>query len=120
MKRLLLAIARFRWTGQLVGWGFENMSFAIPVDRLVETDTLLAFHHPSPAYPLHILLVPKRQIATLSAISDTDIDVIAELFAVVRELVKQFELEEHGYRLVANGGPYQDVKQVHFHLTSDK
>ncbi|MEZ4510613.1 MAG: hypothetical protein R3C62_01950 [Chloroflexota bacterium] len=38
------------------------MSFLIPVQRLRETATLLAFHHPKPSYPLHILLVPKRPL----------------------------------------------------------
>lgn len=51
------------WFGRaLISLGFTYMSFAIPVERLHETLTLLAFYHPKPSYAVHILLVPKRSI----------------------------------------------------------
>ena len=42
------------------------MSFAIPLHKLRETPTLLAFYHPQPSYPVHILILPKRAIASLA------------------------------------------------------
>ena len=94
------------------------MSFLLPVKRLRETETLLAFPHPQPAYPLHILLVPKRAIPNLTALTSADAGFTADLFSTVASLVVEFNLEQHGYRLIANGGPYQDVPQLHFHLIS--
>jgi histidine triad (HIT) family protein len=96
------------------------MSFALPVDRLRETSTLLAFHHPRPSYPLHILLVPKKPIPTLIALDPTaDGDFLTDLYSTAQSLIEQFHLAEGGYRLIVNGGKYQDFPYLHFHLVSD-
>ena len=95
------------------------MSFAIPVRRLRETKTLVAFHHPKPSYPLHILLVPKRAIGSLTDLTRADCDFVAELFQTVQSLIAELNLKEVGYRLIVNGGQYQDVAQLHFHLVSE-
>jgi histidine triad (HIT) family protein len=95
------------------------MSFALPVERLTETSTLLAFHHPRPSYPFHILLVPKKPIATLSELDlATDADFLADVYTIAQNLVEQFQLAEDGYRLIVNGGKYQDFPYLHFHLIS--
>ncbi len=114
----LLRLARFPLTRRLIGLLFARMSFLLPVKRLRETDTLLAFPHPRPGYPLHILLVPKRAIPNLTALTPADADFTADLFSILQSLVAEFDLQRHGYRLIANGGPYQDVPQLHFHLIS--
>lgn len=100
----------------LFGFLFAHMSFAIPVKRLRETDTLLAFHHPRPSYPLHILLVPKCAIRSLGALRAQDNDFLADLYQSVQSLVAEFDLEASGYRLIVNGGKYQETPQLHFHL----
>lgn len=102
-----------------IGWVFAHMSFLIPVDRLRETPTLMAFYHPKPAYPVHILIVPKSARRDLTALTGEDSQFMIDLFAVVRDLVAELNLHERGYRLIANGGPYQDVPQLHFHLISE-
>jgi histidine triad (HIT) family protein len=119
LRSLLFTLARSRLGRFLVGFLFTYMSFALPLDRLRETPTLVAFHHPRPSYPVHILLVPKRPIANLMEISEADRDFLADLVATVQSLVREFGLEAAGYRLISNGGPYQDVPQLHFHLISD-
>lgn len=118
-KRLLLSFARSRWARAPVGWIFTHMSFAIPVDRLHETRTLIAFRHPRPEYAFHVLLVPKRAITTLMALTPEDGDFTRDLFGAVQRLVQEHELDAHGYRLILNGGSYQDVPHLHFHLISD-
>jgi len=95
------------------------MSFAIPVQRLRETQSLIAFYHPQPTYPVHILLVPKKALASLSVLTPTDAPFLVDLFQTVQDLVKELGLESGGYRLIVNGGRYQDVPQLHFHLVSD-
>jgi histidine triad (HIT) family protein len=98
---------------------FSRMSFALPVQKLRETPTLLAFRHPQPAYPLHILLVPRREIASLMELDPAqDAAFLADLFAAVQSLVAEFHLEQSGYRLIVNGGEFQDFPYLHFHLTS--
>jgi len=94
------------------------MSFVIPVKRLRETRTLMAFHHPQPGYAVHILIVPKRAISSLADLTEADGDFLMELFECVRSLVIELKLDQAGYRLIANGGKYQDIQQLHFHLIS--
>ena len=93
------------------------MSFAIPVKRLRETNTLMAFHHPKPAYPFHVLLVPKKAVASLKDLDTTDPSFFTDLYSIVQNLVDEFQLP--AYRLIVNGGEYQDFPQLHFHLISD-
>jgi len=105
------------WVKRLIGWVFENMSFAIPVQRLRETETLMAFYHPKPSYAFHVLLVPKRSVASLKEFDSHDSDFLIDLYSTVQSLVDEFHLS--AYRLIVNGGEYQDFPQLHFHLVSD-
>lgn len=89
----------------------------IPRQRLYETPTLVAFYHPQPSYRVHILLVPKRLIANLAAIEPRDTAFLQDLYQTVPLLVEQLQLE--GYRLVCNGGHYQNVPHLHFHLIAE-
>ena len=95
------------------------MNAFIPVDRLHETSTLIAFQHPRPTHQVHILLVPKRNIPNMTALNAEHCDFLADVFATVKQLVDAMGLAEGGYSLVCNGGASQDVAQLHFHLISD-
>ena len=114
-----MRLARSRPGGITASLLFGRMSFALPLGRLYETETLLAFHHPQPAYALHILIVPRRRLSGLGDLGPEDVDFMRDLFTAVRWLVAEFDLEMRGYRLIANGGAYQDVPHLHFHLVSD-
>ena len=105
------------WVRHLIGWTFEHMSFSIPVKRLRETETLMAFHHPKPAYPLHVLLVPKKAVVSLKEFDATDTSFLTDLYSTVQHLVNEFQLP--AYRLIVNGGEYQDFPQLHFHLIAE-
>lgn len=101
----------------LIGWVFAHMSFAIPVQRLRETKTLMAFYHPKPAYTFHVLLVPKKAIASMKELDADDSAFLVDLYSTVQSLVDEFHLS--AYRLIVNGGDAQDFPQLHFHLISD-
>jgi histidine triad (HIT) family protein len=101
----------------LIGWIFAHMSFVIPVRRLRETETVMAFHHPKPAYPFHVLLVPKKAVASLKELDTADTFFFTDLYSIVQNLVDEFQLP--AYRLIVNGGEYQEFPQLHFHLISD-
>ena len=94
------------------------MSSVLRVNRLHETDTLLAFHHPEPAYPVHILLVPKKAIGSLMELSEADHVLLQDVFKTAQLLVVKLALDGTGYRLILNGGDYQDIPHLHFHLVS--
>ena len=102
---------------RLIGWIFEHMSFAIPVKRLRETDNLMAFHHPKPAYPFHVLIVPKKGVASFLDL-EPDSAFLTDLTVAVQSLVREFHLS--AWRLIVNGGENQDFPQLHFHLIAEK
>ena len=93
------------------------MSFVIPVERLRETKTLMAFHHPKPSYAFHVLLVPKKSVSSLKEFDSSDTTFLSDLYATVQSLIDEFHLV--AYRLIVNGGEYQDFPQLHFHLVSN-
>lgn len=103
---------------KIAGWGFENLSFALPVKRLKETETLLAFNHPKPCYPIHILIVPKKALPSFMELTESDSLFLKDLISTVQTLVEDLNLEKEGYRLIVNGGNYQEFPQLHFHLIS--
>ena len=100
----------------IIGWIFAYMSFAIPVKRLRETKTLMAFDHPKPSYSFHVLIIPKKAFKSLKELDASDTEFLTDLYATVQSLVDEFKLP--AYRLIVNGGEYQDFPQLHFHLIS--
>jgi histidine triad (HIT) family protein len=97
-------------------WMLRNIPFAIPVKRLRETETLLAFRHPHPAYPFHVLIIPKKAIRSFADLDPAD-PFLSDLVAVAKALVAEYRLP--AYRLIVNGGEYQEFPHLHFHLVSD-
>jgi histidine triad (HIT) family protein len=95
------------------------MSFALPVERLRETETLLAFHHPRPSHAVHILVVPKEPYGSLLDVPPEADRFLTDLLETVQLLVRQHGLEDRGYRLIVNGGDYQEVPLLHVHLVAD-
>ena len=93
------------------------MSFILPIERLRETSNLIAFKHPKPAYAFHVLVVPKRAVASLAELNPKDTAFLTDLYATAQSLVQEYQLP--AYRLIVNGGEYQDFPQLHFHLLSD-
>jgi histidine triad (HIT) family protein len=109
---------KLRWFfAPSIGLIFAHMSFAIPVKRLRETDTLMAFYHPKPAYPFHVLLVPKKAVTSLIDLNPADTAFLLDVYSTVQSLIADFQLP--AYRLIVNGGEYQHFPQLHFHLVSD-
>jgi len=93
------------------------MSSVIPVKRLRETETLMAFYHPKPSYDFHVLVVPKKAVKSLDEIDSNDSVFLTELYSTVQSLIDEFQLS--AWRLIVNGGEYQDFPQLHFHLISE-
>lgn len=95
---------------------FNHLPFAIPARLLRQTDSLLAFRHPRPAYPFHVLILPKAAIRSLMDVPSGD-PFLADLILAVQSLVCEHDLK--AYRLVVNGGEYQEFPHLHFHLISE-
>ncbi len=89
----------------------------IPADIVFEDEWCLAFRDRSPQAPTHVLVIPKKEIAAIDALSDADAAILAHLWLVIRDLAKSLNLDG-GYRVVVNNGPDggQTVDHLHFHL----
>ena len=118
LKNTLFRMAKTKLGASLMGTIFGAMPFLIPSEKLIETDTLVAFHHPVPSYRIHILLVPRRHYSSLMELDAADLTFMQDLIRSAQELVARFDLEAGGYRLLVNGGKSQDVPYLHFHLIS--
>lgn len=89
----------------------------IPAKIVYEDDLCLAFHDVAPKAPTHVLVIPKKEIPSLDALSDEDQQLAGHLLLVIRRLARELKLEG-GYRVVSNCGrdAGQSVDHLHFHL----
>jgi histidine triad (HIT) family protein len=90
----------------------------IPADIVYEDDEFLAFRDVSPQAPTHILVIPKKEIASIDALADEDAALVGRLMLVVRNLARTLGLDKSGYRVTVNTGADggQSVDHLHFHL----
>jgi len=90
----------------------------IPANIVYEDDQCLAFHDVSPQAPVHVLVIPKKEITSVEGIADEDSALIGHIFIVIRNLARKLGIAEDGYRVVSNCGvnACQTVPHLHFHL----
>ncbi len=89
----------------------------IPANIVYEDDLCLAFEDINPQAPVHILLIPKKEIASTDQLTEEDGPLLGHLYSVLRKIAADRKLGE-GYRIVTNCGPHggQTVHHLHFHL----
>lgn len=85
----------------------------IPADRLVADDQVVAFHDLSPQAPTHVLIIPRRHVASLAAADEGDRELLGRLLDTARRLAAELGLSD-GFRVVINSGA--DAGQTVFHL----
>lgn len=90
----------------------------IPADIVYEDEHALVFKDINPQAPVHLLIIPKKPIATINDITEADRELVGHLYVVAGKLAVQFGFEKQGYRTVMNcnedGG--QSVYHIHLHL----
>ncbi|WP_047014083.1 HIT family protein [Paenibacillus sp. IHB B 3415] len=65
----------------------EVFSGKTVVQKVLETDNVLAYHHTRPFYPVHIVAIPKRHISSLMTLQDSDNDdLLLELIGVIKQV----------------------------------
>lgn len=94
----------------------------IPATIVYETDNVLAFKDINPAAPIHILVVPKKEIPTVNDITPEDREIIGEMYLAISKIAKDLGIAEEGYRVITNCNEYggQEVFHLHFHLLGGK
>jgi histidine triad (HIT) family protein len=94
----------------------------IPAERVHDDSAVIAFKDLNPQAPLHLLIVPRRHIATLNDLGPEDDALIGSLFRVAGDLARQNGLDQRGYRTVfnCNRDAGQTVFHLHLHLLSGR
>ena len=89
----------------------------IPADILYEDDKSLVFKDINPVAPIHVLIIPKKQIAKISDAEDIDLEILGHLMLVAVKVARQLGVED-AFRLVVNNGEkaLQSVFHLHIHL----
>ncbi|MDR0462663.1 MAG: HIT domain-containing protein [Pseudomonadales bacterium] len=87
----------------------------IPAKIVYEDDEFIVFHDVRPKAPIHVLVVPKKQLPTLESV-ELDDDFHTRLLSVARKIAKDLGIGDN-YQLHMNvGHGVQQVKQVHLHV----
>src|SRR5271170_2402944 len=89
----------------------------IPATIVYEDDRCLAFRDVNPQAPVHVLVIPKKEISSLSQAADDDAPLLGHLLSTARSVATQLGLA-NGYRVVINCGPDggQSVDHLHLHV----
>ena len=93
----------------------EVLSGKTTVEKVYETDNVLAYHHTRPFWETHIVVIPKRHVDSLLTVES---ELLVELFDVVKTVAAQVMGEKGAVRVLTNLGEYQDSKHLHFHVNS--
>ncbi len=96
----------------------EVLSGRTAVRVVAETDDVLAYHHTQPFWPVHVVVIPKRHVPSLTDLGDAGPELLADLLEVVRAVAAEIEREHGAARVLTNLGSYQDSKHLHFHVNS--
>ena len=95
---------------------------SIPAEILYEDELALAFSDINPQAPVHFLVIPKKQIATINDITEADREVVGHLYLVAAKLAAEKGFADQGYRAVMNCNEYggQTVYHIHLHVLAGK
>ena len=90
----------------------------IPADIVYESDSAIAFRDINPKAPTHVLIIPRKHIATINDIDPDDQQIVGSLFSAAREIAEKEGHADAGYRVAmnCNESAGQTVFHIHLHL----
>ena len=93
----------------------------IPATVVYEDDLCLAFEDINPAAPTHLIVIPKKEIASVDDVGEEDEAIVGHLFTAMRKIAAERGISS-GYRVVTNCGrdAGQEVMHLHFHMLAGR
>lgn len=90
----------------------------IPAEVVFESEDVVAFRDINPQAPTHVVIIPKRHIATINDLAESDADALGQLYLAAKVIAAQENVSEPGYRTVmnCNAAAGQTVFHIHLHL----
>ncbi len=90
----------------------------IPCDKVYEDEEIFAFYDINPAAPIHILVIPKKHIASLAHLEKEDEAIVGRIYGVINQIAEEKGFKQDGYRVIVNCGKNggQEIMHLHFHI----
>jgi histidine triad (HIT) family protein len=94
----------------------------IPSDTVYQDEEIIAFRDINPQAPVHLVIIPRKHIASLSDLSQSDSALVGRMVTIANKLAEEEGLSDKGYRVVINCGPEggQLVPHLHMHLVGGR
>ena len=94
----------------------------IPAKIAYQDEDVVAFHDINPQAPLHVLVIPRKHIATINDLQADDAALVGKLFLAAKQVAKEAGYAEDGYRVVMNCGldAGQTVFHIHLHILAGR
>ena len=104
---------------QKMDWYCENVIHGdLPIEKVYESATVLAFHHTKPFWEYHVVIVPKKHIESMASAEAKDAVLMAEIMNVASDLAEEFRQKYGGCHLGTNVGTHQSAKHMHWYIHS--
>jgi histidine triad (HIT) family protein len=90
----------------------------IPADIIYESDSAIAFRDVNPQAPTHVLVIPRKHVATINDLNEEDQEIVGSLYLAAKDIARAEGLSDEGYRAVmnCNEGAGQSVFHIHLHV----
>lgn len=94
----------------------------IPSTKVYEDDNFFAFKDIAPVAPVHVLVIPKKHVASIAALTEDDADVAGKMLFAIQKVAQELCLDKDGYRVIFNTGEKagQTVHHMHAHILGGK
>ena len=90
----------------------------IPSTKVYEDDNFFAFKDIAPVAPVHVLVIPKKHVASIAALTEDDADVAGKMLFAIQKVAQELGLDKDGYRVIFNTGEKAGQTVHHMHATS--
>jgi histidine triad (HIT) family protein len=90
----------------------------VPADIVYESESAIAFRDINPQAPTHVLVIPRKHIATINDLDEADRSLVGDLYLAAQQIAAEEGVAESGYRAVmnCNEGAGQSVFHIHLHV----
>ena len=94
----------------------------IPAEIVYQNDEVLAFRDLNAQAPLHVLIIPKKHIATINDLKVEDTSLVGQLYLAAKTIAEQEGIADDGYRVVMNCNQLagQTVYHIHLHMLAGR
>ena len=94
----------------------------IPANIVYQDDLCIAFHDVAPQAPVHVLLIPKKEVVNVAGLTESDRELAGHLLLTAGKIARELGIDQSGYRVVANCGRDggQSVDHLHLHILAGR